>query len=215
MKMRAFLELQPPVNKKVTFLLIYFIFVTQKINRMKQNKSLFLAFGLLVIVGSVFRIAGFAPQLAMAVFGAVVIKDKKLAFLLPLVSMFISDVLFEVLFRFNYVAYGGFYEGQLTNYILLAGITLVGFWARNLNFTRIVVAVIAAPVIYFLLSNFFVWQAGAGLQRPKTFNGLLMCYNDAIPFFRSGLINTIFFSIILFGGYFLVQRIALRQRQLA
>ena len=182
---------------------------------MKENKSLLLAFGLLIVVGSVFRVAGFAPQIAMAIFGAAVIKDKRLAFLLPLVSMFLSDVLYEVLFRNGYAPYGGFYEGQISNYILLAGITLVGFWARNLNWSRIAAATIAAPTIYFLASNFVVWFGGGGLQRPRTFDGLLMCYNDAIPFFRSSLMYTIVFSAILFGGYFLVQRFVLHRKQLA
>jgi hypothetical protein len=182
---------------------------------MKENKSLLLAFGLLIVVGSVFRVAGFAPQIAMAIFGAAVIKDKRLAFLLPLVSMFLSDVLYEVLFRNGYAPYGGFYEGQISNYILLAGITLIGFWARNLNWSRIAAATIAAPTIYFLASNFVVWLGGGGLQRPRTFDGLLMCYNDAIPFFRSSLMYTIVFSAILFGGYFLVQRFVLHRKQLA
>ena len=182
---------------------------------MKENKSLFVALGLLVVVGSISRVAGFAPQIAMAVFGAAVIKDKRLAFLLPLVSMFLSDVLYEVLFRYGHAPYGGFYEGQITNYILLAGITLVGFWARNLNWSRIAAATVAAPTIYFLASNFVVWLGGGGLQRPKTFDGLLMCYNDAVPFFRSSLMYTAIFSAILFGGYFLVQRFVLHRKQLA
>jgi hypothetical protein len=182
---------------------------------MKENKSLFVALGLLVVVGSVFRVAGFAPQIAMAVFGAAVIKDKRLAFLLPLVSMFLSDVLYEVLFRYGYAPYGGFYEGQITNYILLAAITLVGFWARNLNWSRIAAATIAAPTLYFLASNFVVWLGGGGLQRPKTFDGLLMCYTDAVPFFRTSLLYTVLFSAILFGGYFLVQRFVLHRKQLA
>src|SRR2546421_9694497 len=107
---------------------------------MKLNKSLIPAFILLIIAGSVFRVLGFAPQIAMAVFGAAVIKDKRLAFALPLISMFISDVLYEVLYRFGYMEYGGFYQGQITNYILLAALTLIGFWARNLNWGRIVAA---------------------------------------------------------------------------
>jgi hypothetical protein len=98
---------------------------------------------------------------------------------------------------------------------LLAGITLVGFWARNLNWSRIAAATVAAPTIYFLTSNFVVWLGGGGLQRPKTFDGLLMCYNDAVPFFRSSLIYTAMFSAILFGGYFLVQRFVLHRKQLA
>ena len=69
---------------------------------MKDNKSVFLAFGLLIIIGSVFRAAGFAPQIAMAIFGAAVIKDKKLSFVLPFVSMLLSDVFIEILYRNGY-----------------------------------------------------------------------------------------------------------------
>lgn len=181
---------------------------------MKLNKSLLLALILLVIAGSFFRVAGFAPQIAMAIFGGAVIKDKRLAFILPLGSMFLSDVLFEILFRFGYAPYGGLYEGQITNYILLAAIVLVGFIARNMSIQRIVAATLAGPTVYFLLSNFLVWINGGGYQRPLTWSGLMMCYTDAIPFFRSGLINTVVFSAIFFGGYYLLQRYLLAKKQL-
>lgn len=188
---------------------------------MKQNKSAWLAFGLLIIIGSVFRAAGFAPQIAMAIFGAAVIKDKKLAFILPLLSMLLSDVFIEILYRNGLMNYGGFwsgqtfYDGQVLNYILLAGLTLVGFWARNLNWARIAVATITAPVIFFLLSNLFVWIGGAGYSRPHTFSGLILCYEDGLPFLRTSIMYTAMFSAILFGGYFLVQRFVLPRKQLA
>ena len=182
---------------------------------MKTNKSFLLALGLLIIVGSVCRVLGYAPQYAMAIFGAVVIRDKRFAFVLPLASMLLSDVLYEVLYHYGYALYGGFYQGQITNYLLFALITLIGFWARGKNWGRIVIAAFAAPSIYFLISNFLVWLGGGGLQRPKTFTGLLMCYNDAIPFFRIALINSIVFSAILFGGYYLLQRYLLPRKQIA
>src|SRR3954468_15791162 len=120
------------------------IFVIVKVYFMKLNKSVWFAFALLIIVGSVCRVMGFAPQIAMAVFGAAVIKDKRLAFVLPLVSMFLSDVLYEVLFHMGYTNYGGFYsgqtffDGQIMNYLILAAMTLVGFWARSLSLNRII-----------------------------------------------------------------------------
>src|SRR5205807_1774528 len=107
------------------------IFAPVKVNYMKRNSSLTLAIVLLIIVGSAFRVIGYAPQLAMAVFGAIVIKDKRLAFAIPLFSMFLSDILFEILYHYGFVDYGGFYQGQIINYILIGGITLMSFWARN------------------------------------------------------------------------------------
>ena len=182
---------------------------------MKLNKSTLVAFVLLIVIGSVFRVMGFAPQIAMAIFGAAVIKDRKLAFVLPLVSMFLSDVLYEILFAYGYTNYGGFYEGQVTNYLLLAGITLIGFLARDLKWKNILLATLAAPTVFFFASNFVVWLAGAGLVRPKTFEGLMMSFADGLPFFRSSLVYTMIFSAVLFGGYFLVQRFVLHKKQLA
>lgn len=182
---------------------------------MKLDKSALLAFGLLIVIGSVFRVAGFAPQIAMAVFGAAVIRDKRMAFILPLVSMFLSDVLYEVLFYYGYAPYGGIYEGQITNYLILATTVLTGFLARNLNPARIAAATLAAPVLYFLLSNFMVWIGGGGFHRPFTFSGLMLCYEDALPFLRSSLESTVVFSVILFGGYFLLNRYVLNKKQLA
>ncbi len=179
-----------------------------------MTKNIWLVFGLLIIVGSIFRLLGFAPQIAMAVFGAAVIKDKKLAFVLPLFSMLLSDILYEVLYRFGYMPYGGFYEGQVINYLLIIGVAFLGLWAANLKPARIITACLAAPCIYFVLSNFMLWLGNGGYQRPKTFSGLMMCYNDAVPFFRSSLQYTLLFSALLFGGYFFIQRFSLNRKSL-
>jgi hypothetical protein len=183
---------------------------------MKFDKSLWVAFGLLIIIGSVSRVFGFAPQIAMAIFGGAMIKDKKLAFVVPMISMLLSDVLMEVLFVNGYFPYGGFYKGQITNYILIASLTLFGFMIKGWNVGRIATASIAAPTTYFLVSNFLVWANGGGLHRPKTFSGLMVSYADALPFYRSGLVSTLVFTVIFFGGYYLVQRFVLnRNTQIA
>jgi hypothetical protein len=182
---------------------------------MKFNKSSIFAFVLLIVAGSVLRVMGFSPQIALAVFGAAVFTDKKLAFALPLFSMLLSDLFFEALFRYGYANYGGFYEGQVSNYLLIVGVSFIGIWARNLRWERIVAASVSAPVLFFLASNFMVWAGGGGLQRPKTFDGLLLCYGDALPFFKTSFEYTLLFSAILFGGYFLSQRVFFAKKQLA
>src|SRR5688572_25331455 len=116
---------------------------------MKSNASIFLALALMVIVGSVLRVAGFAPQIAIGLFGAVMIRDKRLAILLPILSMLFSDLLYEVLYRNGLFEYGGFYQGQVINYFFIAAASLTGFWARNRNWGRIASVTIAAPVFYF------------------------------------------------------------------
>lgn len=185
---------------------------------MKITKQIATCFILLIVIASLYRIMpgrpyGFAPQIAMAIFGGAIIKDKKFAFLLPLLSMFISDAMFEILYRNGVGNLYGFYDGQLTNYILFALMTFFGFFAKNLNMGRIAIASVAAPTTYFLLSNFMVWLSSspyAGLQRPKTFNGLLLCLGDGLPFYAWSIAATLVFSAILFGSYFLITKVSLQ-----
>ena len=178
---------------------------------MKHNRSVLLSFLLLILVASLYRVIpgrpyGFAPQFAMAIFGgAIFIKDKKWAFALPLVSLFISDALYEVLYHAGLTAMPGFYAGQWENYLLFALITTIGFLVKKINIVNVLLASLASPTAYFLLSNFIVWFGGGGLQRPKTLPGLLQCYNDALPFYPNSLYATVFFSFVLFGGYYLLK----------
>jgi hypothetical protein len=173
---------------------------------MKLNRSILLAFGLLILASSLYRIwegrpFGFAPQLAMAIFAGAVVKDRKWSFLLPLLSMFISDALYEVLYMNGLSPIYGFYEGQITNYILFTAMTVFGFMARNVKPGRMLLASLAAPTAYFLLSNLTVWMSNSGYQRPKTFDGLMMTYADGLPFYGYSLLATVVFSSVFFGVY--------------
>ena len=177
---------------------------------MKNSKQLAISFIILIIVASLYRIMpgrpyGFAPMIAMAIFGGAVIKDKKFAFLFPLLAMFISDGLYQLLYINGVGNITGFYDGQLTNYILFGGLTVFGFFIKNFNVKKIAIASFAAPTVYFLISNFLVWASAspmAGLARPKTFSGLLMCYSDGLPFYPWSVAATFIFSALFFGSYY-------------
>lgn len=188
---------------------------------MKISRQIVVSFILLIIIAALYRIMpgrpyGFAPQIAMAIFGGAVIKDKRLAFLLPLLSMFISDALYELLFRNGVGTIPGFYEGQITNYILFGSMTIFGFLITRLNVKRILLASLAAPTAFFILSNFFVWLSSspdAGLSRPKNFNGLLLCYSDGLPFYPWSIVSCLVFSAILFGGYYFFMKKSVSSRE--
>ena len=179
---------------------------------MKQNRTIIFAFILLIVAGAMYRIVpnrpwGFAPQLAMAIFGGAVIKDKKWGFAVPLFSMLLSDLLFEGLNRTG-VTHNmpGFYAGQWLNYLLLSSAAFIGMMMRRINIATIAAASVAAPVLFFVFSNFFTWAAGGGYARPFTAAGLMQCMNDGLPFFPGSLAATVAFSAVFFGVYFLVQR---------
>lgn len=188
---------------------------------MKLNKSSLIAFLLLIVVASLYRVwesrpYGFAPQIAMAIFGGAIIKDKKLAFILPLLSMLLSDALYQLLYINGISDIQGFYKGQWQLYLIFAGLTVFGFLLRRVNIPRVLGFSLGGSMIFFIVSNLLVWIGGGGLGRPLTFEGLLLCYGDAIAFYRDyGLINgfvgnifigDLFFSAVLFGTYYFISR---------
>lgn len=178
---------------------------------MKLNKNIVLSIVLMVIITSVYRILpnrpmGFAPQIALALFGgAFFVNNKKLAFILPLISMFLSDLLYEGLFRYGYSDIQGFYSGQWVNYILIASLTVFGFLISEAKISKVILASVSAPTVYFLLSNGLVWFGNGGYQRPRTLGGLMQTLVDGIPFYQNSVMGTIVFGAILFGGYSLLK----------
>ena len=183
---------------------------------MKIDKSIIVSFILLVVIASLYRIMpgrplGFAPQIAMALFAGSIVKDKKFSFLLPLLSMLLSDIIYETLFRFELSSRPGFYDGQFLNYILFIAVTVIGFMINKYKPVQIAVGSIAGATFYFITSNLAVWIGGGldlnNLPYPKTFDGLLNCFAAGIPFYQGSLYATLFFSAILFGGYSLFNRL--------
>ena len=146
------------------------------------------------------RVWGFAPHLAMAVFGGAVIRDKRIAFAMPILSLILSDAVYHLLYINGLFGIPGFYSGQVSNYVLIGSLTVIGFFVRRDSPTQVLAGSLTAPLVYFLASNFMVWLGGGGYGRPRTFNGLLQCYADGLPFLQTSLMGTIFFSAILFGG---------------
>src|SRR3954451_11003039 len=102
---------------------------------MKITKRIVVALVLLTTVCALYRVIpgrpwGFAPQIAMAIFGGAVIKDKKWAFALPVFSMFLSDLLYQGLYSAHISEIYGFYPGQWLNYCLFALMVVVGFFIK-------------------------------------------------------------------------------------
>ena len=182
---------------------------------MKQNKSLLWIFGLLILASSLYRVWdgrpwGFAPQIAMALFAGSVIKNKKFAFLVPVLSMLFSDALYQVLYQQGLTPIKGFYSGQWINYTLVAMVTVIGFAIRKDRIAHIFAGSLAGVAFYFLASNFATW-IGGGLDinnapYPKTLSGLMTCYAAGVPFLKVSLWATLLFNGIFFGSHYLLTR---------
>ena len=188
---------------------------------MKLNKTLLWTFIIMVVVAALYRVIpgrpfGFAPQMALALFGGAMIRDKKWAFALPLFSLFISDVIYQLLYVAGVTSIQGLYGYQVPMYLCYIAITLFGFLLKRFTFLNVALFGTAGSVLFFLLSNLFVLIGGFGFARPKTFEGLMLCYQDALVFYRDyGVINgfygnvligDLFFTALIFGGYYFVQK---------
>ena len=169
----------------------------------------------LIVVAALYRIIpgrpwGFAPQIAMALFGGAAIKDKKWAFALPIFSMFLSDLLYQVLYSNGLISdIYGFYPGQWVNYCLFALMVFIGMAIKRITAVNVLAASLAAPTVFFVLSNTATWSGLAGprgLNRPFTLEGWLMALNDGLLFYKGAIAGTLFFSTLLFGGYYLLTR---------
>ena len=186
---------------------------------MKLDKNLTWSLILLVIVAAIYRVIpgrppGFAPQIAIAIFAGAVIKDKRLALAIPVLSMFFSDMFYQILYTSGVSSMPGFYEGQWENYVLFGLLTLIGFAVRKINVLNILIASLLAPTAYFILSNFVLWASPTGTRgfdRPRNWGGLMQTYIDGLPFYRTSLIATIAFSVILFGSYYLLKRVSVKR----
>jgi hypothetical protein len=177
---------------------------------MRVSKSMMAAFGLMLVAATLYRVIpgrpyGFAPQWAIAIFsGTLLVNRKGLAFLFPLLSMLISDCIYELLYRQGYIEIKGFYSGQWINYLLFCSVTIVGFFVRSDKPYSILGAAVAGPTLYFLSSNTSVWVGGGGYNHARNFMGWLQTMVDGIPFYQNSLLSTAVFTSILFGAFFLM-----------
>jgi hypothetical protein len=149
-----------------------------------------------------------APLGALALFGAAFFDRKLLALLLPLLGLWISNVILNntiyaeyfpsfVLFSksFSWVAFS------------LIIISLVGQWMlRKKTLSNLFLASLSASVIFFLVSNLGVWLNVPASTYPKNLAGLLMCYEMAIPFLWNTIAGDLIYTTAFFGGYYLVRR---------
>ncbi len=142
--------------------------------------------------------SGFSQVIAIALFSGFIIKQRDMSFLLPLLALFVSDVAIDLLYSQGLFPYAGFYSGQWKNYLILMSAALIGWALKGRSYSSLAIGAFAAPTVFFLLSNFGVWL-GQHVTYPKTFEGLMQCYGNGLPFYRNALIATfVFLPAILF-----------------
>ncbi len=150
----------------------------------------------------------FTPIGALALFGAAYFHRKELAFAVPLVAMWVSDlILNNAIYAKAYPElYNGFvFIGSLWVYLGILVIALLGLWMlKKVNVPNLLGASLMASVLFFLVTNFGCFLVDP--MYPKHFAGLMSAYAMGIPFFWNTLLGDLFFTAVLFGGFELVKR---------
>ena len=160
-------------------------------------KTRLLVLASMILAAAASRLIPHPPNMtsvaAMALFGGATISDKRAAFLVPLAALLLSDVVL------------GFYRHMEVVYVAFALIVGIGIWLRkHRSPLPIAGATLASSVLFFLITNFGVWAFES--MYPKTLGGLVACYVAAIPFLRNTLQGDLLFSLVLFGGFALLER---------
>lgn len=138
----------------------------------------------------------FTPLEAMGLFAGAVLLDRRLAFLLPLGAMAISDAGLALLHGMDY----GFHSGLPLIYALLAFNVLLGMkLLPQAGALKIAGTGTFAVLFFWTASNFAVWL-GSGMY-PMSAAGLIACYVAALPFLGNALAGMAFYGLLLFGGW--------------
>jgi hypothetical protein len=165
-------------------------------DQMKKISPNFWVVTLMVFIAAFVRLLphppNFAPIAAMALFGGAYFNKKSFAFAIPLVALFLTDLIIGI-YSYAWIVYISF------ALIVVLGIVML----KKVSVKNVVITSLTASVSFFAITNFGVWALGT--LYPKTPAGLMESYIAAIPFFQNALIGDLFFVGVMFGVYELVK----------
>lgn len=165
-----------------------------KIKELRTRLALIIT---IVLIGSVMRLVphwpNFTPVAAIALFAGASIDRKWLAYIIPLITMLLSDLILGF-HSYIWAVYAGF----------IFTVSL-GFLLRSRNKPATILgASLVSSTVFYLLTNFAVWLGSPFYSQDIT--GLATSYAAGIPFFLNGIAGDVFYNAVFFGGYFLVAR---------
>lgn len=134
----------------------------------------------------------FTPLAAVALFGGAHLSKRWLAIFVPILALLLSDLIL------------GFHSFMIPVYLTFTLVVLLGMVLKGkVSAGSVFLASVSASLLFYLVTNFFVWIASP-LYAP-TMAGLIQCYVAAIPFFHTTLLGDLFYSTVLFGGFYMLQ----------
>ncbi len=157
-------------------------------NRKILNKII--SYGAIIFFAVAARLIPHAPNFApiggLALFSGSHFK-KKVALLIPIAAMFLSDIFL------------GFHNTIVYVYASFAVAVIIGRLIKNYKWQSLLSASLASSVLFFLITNFGVWSTGS--MYPKTAGGLMQSYLLGLPFLRNTVLSDLFYSFSFFYGF--------------
>ena len=128
----------------------------------------------------------FTPIAAIALLSSKGFTNRWVVFLIPIVSLFISDLFIGLHATIPFVYF---------SFILIA---LLGMYVKKIN----IISVLLSSTIFFLVSNFGVWL----LYYPISVEGIIQCYTLALPFFLNTVLGDLVYGACLIYPFYALQR---------
>ena len=138
----------------------------------------------------------FTPVAATALFAASVLRVRAVAVLVPITAMMLGDAML------------GFYDIRVMAvvYGTLALPACVACLSERLRRPRLIIPILlSSSLTFFVVTNFAVWAFSPMYTANAA--GLIRCYVAALPFLRNMAAGDLFWGLVLFGGYWLLQNI--------
>jgi hypothetical protein len=145
-------------------------------------------------------LSNFTPVGAIALFGGAYFTDKWKAYLVVLLTLFISDIGINYLYTSKLVYW---YSGSAWVYLTFAIMVFIGTLIKKKNVANVAMASLASVCVHWLIID-LPWMYGT--YYPHTLAGYGQSLVAAIPFEKNMVLADIIYCAILFGGFELAQR---------
>ena len=137
--------------------------------------------------------ANFTAVGAVALFGGSMLASRRLALLIPLLILLVTDLVL------------GFHVSMLPVYACFALTVWIGTrLPQRPGPLSIAGGAISASILFFLVTNLPFWYADLSLY-PLTWQGALQSYAAALPFFGNQIAGDLVYSAVLFGLYYVLE----------
>lgn len=157
---------------------------------------------LMIVAAAAFRLvsarfpyvlSNFNPVGAIALFGGAYFADKWKAYVLPLFTLFVSDIFLNHFYSGKWEIFD---NSSILVYVFFLIMVFVGTFIKKANVWNVFAVSVVGVVLHWLITDL-----PFGNLYPHTLGGYMDSLAAAIPFEKNMLLGDMVFCAILFGGF--------------